>query len=157
VSSWCSEQENNHELRSKRFAPKKETALPPQGPPNKGAVERPVGAVSGEPAGSPVGAQPQVGGEAGISLNREATEAGRALRGLPEAKEVLRREFGESAKIAEQKEAQYPGYGARVVDRISKGASAADDIEHAAVLDQLAKAQDGFLVWGNKRQAHPDG
>jgi hypothetical protein len=107
-------------------------------------VERPVGAVSGEPASAPAGGEPQVGGEAGIALNREATEAGRAIRGLPEAKEVLRREFGESAKIAEQKEAQYSGYGSRLVDKFDKGAAAANDVEHAAVLNQLAKSQDAF-------------
>src|SRR5260370_9305710 len=97
------EQENNHELRSEHFAPESEP-FPPQRPPNKGAVERPGGTVSGEPASSPVGAQPQVGGEAGISLNRAATEAGRELRGLPEARQVLRREFGEAAKISGKNE-----------------------------------------------------
>ena len=138
------EQENNHELRSERFAPEKETAIPPQRPPDKSAVERPIGTVSGKPASSPVGAQPEIGSEAGVSLNRAATEAGCELRGLPEAKEVIRREFGESARIAEQKDAQYPSYGSRLADKLSKGAAAANDVEHAAVLDQLGKAQNGF-------------
>jgi hypothetical protein len=107
-------------------------------------VERPVGAVSGEPAsvGQPTGLP--IGDETGVSLKNEATSAGRALRGLPAPEEVLRREFGESADIAAGKEARFPGYGSRLVDKFSKGAAAANDVEHAAVLNQLAKSQDAF-------------
>ena len=109
-------------------------------------MERPVGAISGKPASVGRPAQPTIGGETGVSLNREATDAGRALRGLPQAKEVLQREFGESAALTDKKEAQFPGYGSRLVDKFAKGAAAANDVEHAAVLNQLAKSQDEVVA-----------
>jgi len=54
-----------------------------------------------------------------------------------QARQALSREFEESEKLAAEKEARYPGYGARMVDKLSKGGVAANDIEHAALLAKL--------------------
>lgn len=83
--------------------------------------------------------------QAGSVSQQPASVAGASAQAAGgQAREVVSREFGEGQRLAAQKEARYPGYGARMVDKLSKGGVAANGIEHAAVYDELVKAQDAL-------------
>jgi len=59
--------------------------------------------------------QRPIGPESGASVKNAATGAGR--------------------------EAQYPGYGRRLVERLSKGPKALDDVDRSALLDRIIQAE----------------
>jgi hypothetical protein len=81
-----------------------------------------------------------VGLEDGVSFANAATAEGREAAGIDQAKRAIRRSFGQSVDVAAEKEAQYPSYGARLVDKFSKGPAGADDVQGAALANELAKA-----------------
>lgn len=114
------------------------------------SLEKATDARGGNEAGIPaeeeeVGASQSQGegaAESGSSVKNAATEAGREARHLDAIKNVARREWGQSWDIAQRKIASKPNYGRNLVDRLSKGApKALNDVEHAALLDQLIQAE----------------
>jgi len=56
--------------------------------------------------------------------------------------------------MAEKKEAQYPGFGSRLVEKYQKSAGA-NDIEQAAIHSELIKADDAFEKAVEYRNENP--